>query len=193
MAPRRAGAPGQHVPPARLGSTAATGRSKTRGMNEAARLAMLLSLAAPLWACGSGDDEPSGEAASDGRLSLTAPADVQAPPADAVFTASGLASKLLEPGTGTRRPSPTDSVRVNYSGWTTDGTLFDSSLRRNQPSEFEVSGVIEGWTEGLQLMVEGELRRFWIPSELAYGDNPGGNAPRGALTFDVELLAILPP
>lgn len=153
---------------------------------------MLLSLAVPLGACGSGDDDDDDVVSSQSRLSLTAPDDVQAPPADAMVTSSGLASKLLEPGTGMRRPSPSDRVRVNYSGWTTDGVLFDSSLRRNRPSEFALDNVIDGWTEGLQLMVEGELRRFWIPRDLAYGDNPSEGRPRGDLTFDVELLAILP-
>ncbi len=165
-------------------------------MHKTARLALLLWLSAPLSACGSeaaSEDDPSSEEAPEGRLGLDAPEDVAAPPADAVVTASGLASKLLEPGTGTRRPSPSDTVSVNYSGWQTDGTLFDSSLRRNMPSAFPLNRVIAGWTEGLQLMVEGELRRFWIPADLAYGDNPRAGQPRGDLTFDVELLEISSP
>ena len=116
-----------------------------------------------------------------------APSDVKAPPADAKKTASGLAYKVLEPGTGGRHPKPTDQVTVHYTGWTTDGKMFDSSVVRGQPSSFAVNGVIPGWTEGLQLMVEGEKVRLWIPQNLAY---KGESAPYGMLVFDVELIKI---
>jgi FKBP-type peptidyl-prolyl cis-trans isomerase len=119
-----------------------------------------------------------------------APSDVKAPPADATKTASGLASKVLQAGKGTDKPAATDTVTVHYSGWTTDGKLFDSSVSRGQPASFPLNGVIKGWTEGLQLMTEGEKRRFWIPADLAYGENPGGGRPGGMLVFDVELLSI---
>jgi peptidylprolyl isomerase len=122
---------------------------------------------------------------------LSAPDDVAAPPDDAEVTASGLASKVLVTGNGTQRPLATDTVRVHYSGWQTDGTLFDSSLSRGRPSEFALNRVIEGWTEGLQLMVEGEQRRFWIPEDLAYRGTP--DRPSGMLVFDVELIAIVTP
>jgi FKBP-type peptidyl-prolyl cis-trans isomerase len=118
------------------------------------------------------------------------PSDVQAPPADAVKTESGLASKVLKAGTGSTKPGATDTVTVHYSGWTTDGKMFDSSVVRGRPASFPLNGVIKGWTEGLQLMVEGEKRRFWIPADLAYGENPGGGRPGGLLVFDVELLGI---
>jgi FKBP-type peptidyl-prolyl cis-trans isomerase len=118
------------------------------------------------------------------------PSDVQAAPADASKTASGLASKVIQAGTGTAHPSAEDTVTVHYSGWTTDGKLFDSSVKRGQPSSFPLNGVIKGWTEGVQLMVEGEKRRFWIPANLAYGENPGGGRPGGLLVFDIELLKI---
>lgn len=118
------------------------------------------------------------------------PADVQAPPAEAAKTASGLASKVLTAGSGDKKPAATDTVTVHYSGWTTDGKLFDSSVKRGQPASFPLNRVIPGWTEGLQLMVVGEKRRFWIPAALAYGDNPGGGRPGGMLVFDVELLKI---
>nr|WP_234991764.1 FKBP-type peptidyl-prolyl cis-trans isomerase [Rubritalea squalenifaciens] len=118
------------------------------------------------------------------------PADVAAAPADAQKTASGLASKVLKKGTGTEHPSAADKVTVHYSGWTTDGKLFDSSVQRGEPTTFPLNRVIPGWTEGVQLMVEGEKRRFWIPAELAYGENPQGGAPGGMLCFDVELLKI---
>ncbi|MEK7704706.1 MAG: FKBP-type peptidyl-prolyl cis-trans isomerase [Myxococcota bacterium] len=118
------------------------------------------------------------------------PADVAAVPADAQRSASGLAWKVQKPGTGTRHPVATDMVEVHYSGWTTDGRMFDSSVARGQPASFPLNGVIRGWTEGVQLMVEGEKTRFWIPAELAYGNNPMGGRPAGLLVFDVELLRI---
>jgi FKBP-type peptidyl-prolyl cis-trans isomerase len=123
---------------------------------------------------------------------LAAPPDVAAPPADAKKTPSGLASKVLKPGTGKVKPTLNDRVTVHYTGWTTDGKMFDSSIPRNEPTSFGVTGVIKGWTEGLQLMVVGEKRRFWIPAELAYGKTPRMGAPAGNLTFDVELLEIQP-
>jgi peptidylprolyl isomerase len=162
-------------------------------MHKTASLAMLLWLAAPVGACGSSEDE-SDDTSSEGtvgRLSLSAPDDVAAAPSDAEVTSTGLASKVIEAGTGERSPFPSDTVRVHYVGWQPDGMRFDSS--RSGPREFAVGGVIDGWTEGLQLMVEGEVRRFWIPSELAYGDNPDPPRPGGDLVFDVDLLAILPP
>ena len=122
---------------------------------------------------------------------IPAPADVAAAPADAEKSATGLASKVLQKGTGTQKPNAWDKVKVHYTGWMTNGKMFDSSVQRGQPSEFPLNGVIKGWTEGLQLMVVGEKRRFWIPADLAYGDTPrrpGG--PAGTLVFDVELLGI---
>ena len=118
---------------------------------------------------------------------MPAPPDVAAPPSDAEKSSSGLASKVLTAGTGTTHPRASDSVTVHYTGWTTDGTMFDSSVSRGEPSTFPLNGVIRGWTEGLQLMVVGEKRRFWIPENLAYG---GRRPPLGMLVFDVELLAI---
>ena len=116
-----------------------------------------------------------------------APPDVKAPPADATRTPSGLAYKRLQEGTGGRHPKPSSQVTVNYSGWTTDGKLFDSSVVRGQPSSFALDAVIPGWGEGLQLMFEGEKTRFWIPESLAY---KGKSAPYGMLVFDVELIKI---
>jgi peptidylprolyl isomerase len=121
-----------------------------------------------------------------------APADVAAPPADAQKTASGLASKVLRPGTGTTHPHAWDEVTVNYTGWTTDGKMFDTSAARGEAATFGLGDVIKGWTEGLQSMVVGESRRFWIPAKLAYGESPRPGAPAGMLVFDVELLDIVP-
>ena len=116
------------------------------------------------------------------------PSDVAAPPEDAICTESGLCSKVLKAGTVEEHPDSWDKVTVHYSGWTTDGKLFDSSLQRGKPASFPLNRVIPGWTEGLQLMVDGEIRRFWIPVELAYNNRPG--SPAGMLVFDVHLLGI---
>ena len=140
-----------------------------------------------------GKRDPKGTLVFDVKLiSFTAsptqaPSDVKAPPADSKKTASGLAYKVITPGTGARHPKSTDKVTVHYSGWTTDGKLFDSSVVRGQPATFPLDGVIQGWTEGVQLMVEGEKTRFWIPQQLAY---KGQSPPFGMLVFDVELVKI---
>jgi len=117
------------------------------------------------------------------------PEDVDAAPANATKTASGLAYRVLKAGSGQAHPSASSSVTVHYSGWTTDGRLFDSSVMRGSPASFPLNGVIRGWTEGLQLMVVGEKTRFWIPADMAYGETPSRpGAPAGLLVFDVELL-----
>jgi len=140
-----------------------------------------------------GKRDPKGTLVFDVKLvSFTgsptqAPSDVKAPPADSKKTSSGLAYKVITPGTGGRHPKASDKVTVHYSGWTTDGKLFDSSVVRGQPATFPLDGVIQGWTEGVQLMVEGEKTRFWIPQQLAY---KGQSAPFGMLVFDVELVKI---
>ena len=118
---------------------------------------------------------------------LPAPPDVKAAPADAKKTSSGLAYKVLTPGKGSNKPTATSNVTVHYTGWTTDGKMFDSSVSRGEPATFPLNRVIKGWTEGVQLMVEGEKTRFWIPEAIAYG---GRQAPFGMLVFDVELLKI---
>ncbi|MGB0678099.1 MAG: FKBP-type peptidyl-prolyl cis-trans isomerase [Polyangiales bacterium] len=142
-----------------------------------------------------GSQSKSNEAASasgdqgTAQKSLPAPADVAKPPADAKKTASGLASKVLKTGRGNKHPGPADRVTVHYTGWTTDGKMFDSSVVRQSPATFPLNGVIAGWTEGVQLMVEGEKRRFWIPEKLAYQGQPG--RPQGMLVFDVELISFV--
>ena len=103
---------------------------------------------------------------------------------------SGLQYEILKEGDGPK-PTPDDKVTVHYVGTLIDGTKFDSSHDRGQPASFKITGVIKGWTEGLQLMVTGEKRRFWIPADLAYGENAQGGAPAGMLVFDVELLEIV--
>lgn len=120
---------------------------------------------------------------------IPAPDDVAAAPADAAKTTTGLASKVLTAGTGKEHPTVSDTVKVHYTGWQTNGKMFDSSVQRGEPITFQLGGVIPGWSEGVQLMVVGEKRRLWIPEELAYKGQP--QRPQGMLVFDVELLDIL--
>lgn len=106
-------------------------------------------------------------------------------------TASGLQYKVLQAGTGSTHPTATDKVKVHYHGTLLDGTVFDSSVDRNEPISFGLNQVIPGWTEGVQLMVEGEKTRFFIASDLAYGNRGAGKIqPGSTLIFDVELLGI---
>src|SRR3954468_11592871 len=114
---------------------------------------------------------------------VAAPPDVAAPPANATKTASGLATRVLTPGKGTDHPAKDDVVTVHYTGWKTDGTMFDSSVTKGKPSSFQVARVIAGFSEGLQLMVPGEKRRVWIPESLPY---KGAREPKGMLVFDIE-------
>ncbi|MGZ8136561.1 MAG: FKBP-type peptidyl-prolyl cis-trans isomerase [Methylococcaceae bacterium] len=107
-------------------------------------------------------------------------------------TPSGLQYEILSKGTGTKSPSATDYVTVHYKGTTINGNEFDSSYKRGEPAEFPLNGVIPGWTEGVQLMTEGAKYRFYIPSELAYGERGAGRdiGPNETLIFDVELIKI---
>lgn len=130
------------------------------------RLCAVLFVAFAMMACGGGGD--------------------MAIPADAQKTESGIAWKQLQAGTGTTHPEPTALVLVHYTGWTMDGKEFDSSVRKGQPLEYRLNRFIPGWREGLQLMVKGEKRRFWIPAKLAYEGSP--ESPQGMLVFEVELL-----
>lgn len=105
---------------------------------------------------------------------------------------SGLQYEVVREGTG-RKPKATDSVKCHYEGTLVDGTVFDSSRRRGEPAIFPLNGVIRGWTEGLQLMQEGAVYRFFIPYNLAYGENGAGASipPYAALVFEVELIEVI--
>ncbi len=134
--------------------------------------------------------KPAGNVVFDVTLlgmPLRPPADVKAPPDDATHTKSGIYYQVLHPGTGTRHPKKIDEVVVQYTGWTTDGKMFDSSYTRGEPMTLPLDHVIAGWSEGIPLMVEGEKARFWIPEKLAY---KGKNPPYGMLVFDIELIRI---
>lgn len=109
-------------------------------------------------------------------------------------TASGLQYEIVKEGTG-KQPILTDTVEVHYTGSLTSGKVFDSSVQRGSPIRFPLNGVIKGWGEGLQLMKVGSKFRFFIPSELAYGEQGAGKdiGPNETLVFDVELLNIMKP
>jgi len=109
-----------------------------------------------------------------------------------VTTATGLQYEILLEGKGPK-PQKSATVRVHYTGSLLNGQVFDSSVKRGEPAEFGLTQVIPGWTEGLQLMAEGAKFRFFIPSDLAYGEHgaPGAIPPNAALIFEVELLKVL--
>jgi len=132
-------------------------------------LAVLIALA--LAGCG-GSAPPSSDVPQ-----VPPPPDVAGPPADAVRTPTNLASKILKAGTGTRHPRPNSEVTVNYTGWTPDGQTFDSSVTRGEPATFRLDGVIAGWTEGLQMMVEGRNAGSGFPAISPTMGCPG--VPRG--------------
>ena len=110
---------------------------------------------------------------------------------DIITTKSGLQYQILQQGAG-KSPKLTSTVKVNYEGRLIDGTVFDSSIARNHPVEFKLNQVISGWTEGVQTMKEGGKNRFFVPSNLAYGDVGAGDAigPNSTLIFDIELLEV---
>lgn len=133
-------------------------------------------------------------AGAQGGRDPDAPDDLAQPPADAVKTATGLVTKVVQPGTGELRPDGNDMVSVHYVGWTPYGAKFQSSYDRGQPGVFNLSTVFPVWREGIQLMVVGEKRRLWVPENLAPPKPP--DAPAGAVAgpvvFDVELMGIRP-
>jgi len=118
-----------------------------------------------------------------------APSDVAAPPADAKKSPRGVFYKILKPVPGAAHPSPTARVKVQYTGWTTDGQMFDSSRTRGEPYDTLLKNVIAGWQDGIPQIGVGEQARLWIPKELAY---PDGGGPQGMLVFDIELVEIKP-
>jgi peptidylprolyl isomerase len=135
----------------------------------------------------SGVSKLSGESKQDGQdfLALNRFKDGVA------VTESGLQHTVLVAGTGTAHPGVSDQVKVHYEGTFSDGRVFDSSIKRGRPAQFGLNRVIKGWREGLQLMVVGEKRRFFIPAKLAYGNRWVGNIPPGStLIFDIELIEI---
>ncbi len=139
-----------------------------------------------------GGDVPARGVENVTEVGLEAPYDVATPPEAAERSATGLAWRVLRAGDGAQPTSAADNVTVHYTGWTTDGERFDSSIERGTPATFPLNRVIAGWTEGVQLMREGEIRRLWIPPELAYGLEPRAGVPTGMLVFDVQLIEVTP-
>ncbi len=135
-------------------------------------------------------DEPA--AAKPAGDQAAAPAAPATPSDEVKTTASGLKYQVLKSGTGTVHPKATDTVTVHYHGTLLDGKVFDSSVNRGTPASFPLNQVIPGWTEGVQLMKQGDKFKFTIPANLAYGANsPSPDIPpNSTLVFEVELLGI---
>jgi len=135
-----------------------------------------------------GDNKPSTPAPSANAAASPS----TAPAGDWKTTASGLKYQVMKQGTGTVSPKATDTVKVHYHGTLTNGTVFDSSVQRNEPASFPLNQVIPGWTEGVQLMKVGDKFKFEIPPNLAYGPRSPSPAipPNSTLVFEVELLEI---
>src|SRR5262249_24122201 len=104
-------------------------------------------------------------------------------------TAAGVYYKVLKKGTGTEHPTADKMVTMHYTGWTTKGSLFDTTVVDHRPKQVSLQRAMPGWTDGLQVMVVGETTRFWIPAELAYKGKE--SRPQGMVVFDIELLDIL--
>lgn len=122
-----------------------------------------------------------------------APADVSAPPANAIRLPDGLAYQVLKPGTGSTHPGTNSVITVNYTGWTTEGRKFDSTVNPDgstSPATFPLGKLIQGWRDVVPLMVSGERVRVWIPGQLAYDNLNRPGAPKGPLVFDIELISF---
>ena len=118
-----------------------------------------------------------------------APADVADPPDTVTWSDTGLATRMIKPGDGKKKPSANSVVVAHYTGWTRAGKGFDSSMARGRPATFPLQRMPPGLSEGIQLMTVGEERRMWIPENLAFQGKSG--RPKGMVVFDVELLEIL--
>jgi FKBP-type peptidyl-prolyl cis-trans isomerase len=130
------------------------------------------------------------EAAAKNKIEVKEFLEKNAKVSGVVTTASGLQYQVIKEGTGPK-PSDSSTVTVHYHGTLRDGSVFDSSVERKEPATFPLNQVIKGWTEGIQLMSVGSKYKFWIPAELAYGDQGAGKIKPGALIiFEVELLGI---
>ena len=164
-----------------------------------------LALAAALTACKSsapasteGDPEVEATTVADERAKpdIPAPPDVAAVPEDAQRSESGLAWKVLQEGEGKVHPKTWDTVSLSYTGWTPDGRMFG----HNSKIRGKVEDLLPGWVEGVQLMLPGEKRRFWIPGKLTFGEHEGAakpndaderaDRPRGMVVYDIELIEL---
>ena len=150
-----------------------------------------------------GDDapEPAQEAAVEEVVeeaievpeAISAPADVAAIPADAVVNEAGIGIRIIQEGDGENYPTLDDDITIHYTGWTTDGEMFDSSRLRGEPSTFPLGRLIEGWKLSVPSLSKGTRALIWIPGDLGYDlrlDRP--DAPKGMLVFDIELFDFVP-
>lgn len=162
-------------------------------MSALAKVSLRLTLGLMLLAqaCASG---PNLEGLGRAERGAAAHPDFVRPPADATRLPSGVAMKVLRAGSGRAHPDAGSLVRVNFTGFRGDGTVFDSSARKGKPQIFDLADVVRGLSAGVTQMVEGEVARFWIPASLAYGDQPEDpRLPAGPIVFEVELLKIVRP
>jgi peptidylprolyl isomerase len=127
------------------------------------------------------------------QIEIPAPADVAAIPADAFMTPDGIGIRVLEEGDGENFPTTADDVTIWYTGWTTDGQMFDSSYPRGEADTFPLGRLIAGWQKSVPYMSKGEKSLIWIPGELAYDNRPDRpNAPKGMLVFEIHLIDFAP-
>lgn len=146
------------------------------------------------------DDVPKEEIVEEKKVDETigadpvaAPEDVGGIPDDATVLPSGLAFRVLREGIGMGKPTTNATVTAHYTGWQTDGKMFDSSVARGEPFTAPLGKLIVGWQEGMVLMTKGERRRFWIPGAMAYDNSDRPDAPKGMLVFDIELIDFSEP
>ncbi len=169
---------------------------KTQISTTTKALTLSLLLATTVTACSSGDSSSSDKqtiaSVKDEVITIDPVSDTEKDSKEYTTTASGLKYKVLSKGKGGKSPVATDTVTVHYQGVLTNGKEFDSSYKRGTPATFPLNAVIKGWTEGLQLMQEGDKFEFYIPAELAYGSrSPSSDIPPNSpLIFTVELLKV---
>jgi len=120
------------------------------------------------------------------------PRNVKSAPTTAKKTASGLAIEVLRKGKGKQHPLENSQVKLDFSGWTVDGKLIESSVMAHHPAVFPMVGVMRGWREALSQMVVGDKVRIWIPRDLAFGEKPLRGQPKGDLVYELELLEVQP-
>jgi len=118
------------------------------------------------------------------------PVDLKAPSASAVKLESGVAYRRIKKGSGTEHPSGKTQMLLDFSGWTANGDLIESTVMAGHPASFELINALRGWREVLQLMVVGDKVRIWIPAALAYGTKPRRGQPKGDLVYELELVAF---
>lgn len=149
-------------------------------------LFIMLTVSAVAWQSAQAADANPGKDTRTLEQKLLPPDNIRLPPATALRTASGLRYVILKRGASNTHPLANSEIEIDYTGWDFQGRMFDSSLPRGKPSQFQLTNLIKGWQEGVLLMSPGDTFRFWIPGNLAY-DGSGGDAPKGKLVFDITL------